>query len=480
MNHAGPHLIIDSMSFPKHVPPWTYMAVVCAVFLAAYASDVGQAFIKEDANWVTRSRIEKPSDVLRVLSETGGFFRPVVALSFAVNFWMFGGQPLGYGWTNLLLALGVAVAIYRFARSLDLAKSLAILVASLWLLNFHGINMAVLWLSGRTALLLVLFAVLAATEATQNRFVSAAIFAFLAMASKEEGILLPVILLAVVWLRPVGPPSGARLAGFAAALLGVLACYGALRMGSDAYTPSSAPSFYTFTASPDVLAKNVLQYADRAASLSAAVVLLVFAIVRKRPNFVPGDLNLLLLAGIWLVAGYALTVLLPVRSSLYALFPSVGAALAAATMVGIGLRAMSARQQGALAVAALVIPLTLVPIYRLRNQRWTELAEVSSATVKAFSERAAAARSPWHVVIVDDRSTRANVAAAVGWALPDTVELATGKRPRVWIIPPPPDLSSAEWVDAPRSADAVLALRDRRVIPLPQITSRPAKAGEFW
>ena len=57
-----------------------------------------------------------------------------------------------------------------------------------------------MWISGRTALLLTLFAVLAAIAAARGRPAAAALLAFAAMLSKEEAVLLPVALLVILAL----------------------------------------------------------------------------------------------------------------------------------------------------------------------------------------------------------------------------------------------------------------------------------------
>ena len=462
------------------LPLWVYAAVVAAVVLASYGADVGRAFIKEDANWIMRSRIDAPADVGRLITDTGGFFRPVVGLSFAVNHWMFRGVPAGYGWTNLLLTFGIAIALFRFARVLGLAGGAALAAASLWILNFHGITMALLWLSGRTALLLSLFSVLAATAAARERFGSMVGWALLAMASKEEGVLLPVVLAAVVWLRPQGWPDRDRSLRLLASLGIVWLVYAVVRLVSDAYTPVSAPAFYTFSFEPGHLWRNAVEYADRALTLSVAITMLAVVIGGRWPGIGNAERRVMLLGVIWLAAGFALTTLLPVRSSLYAVFPSIGGALACATLLEIAWRSMPARRQHVVAALALVLPVTFIPIYRERNTRWTELADVSRATIATFSELAPAAPQGWRVIIFDDRSTRANVASALAWGLTDTVELVTGRRPHVWIVPPPPDINPAEIVTSPANVDAILELRDGRVTRRPPERLTEMQAGEYW
>jgi hypothetical protein len=452
--------------------------VVAAVFLAGYAADVGRGFIKEDATWILRSRLDTPASLSRLLTDTGGFFRPVVALSFAANYRMFGRRPAGYGWTNLLLAGAIGLALFRLAVALGLPPGAALLAASAWLLNFHGINMAVIWLSGRTALLLILFATLAATEAARGRVLTTCFFAFLAALSKEEGVCLPVILLGVLWLAADGRLER-RHAALAAGLAIVMVLYFVLRARSDAQTPSNAPAFYRFTLAPDVLAKNVAEYADRALTLPAAITLIGLAIGGVRPRLDRRDRNLMILGAVWIASGFALTIFLPVRSSLYALFPSVGAALVCAAALAAAWPRMPPARQSVLSVLALIVPLTFVPAYWARNDRWTDLADVSRNLTATFGDLSSAAPADWRVIVIDEPQNRSNIAAALGWTLQDAVELATGRRPHVWLTPPPPDASPADTVVTPATYDAIFELRGGRTVRVSPANWTPAAAGEM-
>jgi hypothetical protein len=461
----------------RGIPLWTFAAVLTVVFLVSYGGDVGRAFVKEDAAWVMQSRVGSVHDFSRLVTQSSGFFRPVVALSFAINYWMFGGDPLGYGWTNLLLAAATGFGIYALVRSLALPQGSGLLAVALWILNFHGINMAVLWLSGRTALLLVLFAVCAAVATARNRLFLACMFALLAMGSKEEGVLLPVMLWSIVVLHPQTPPTRRRVLIFGAGLVAVWAVYAAVRMQSNAMTPATAPAFYSFAGSGWSLFRNLLEYADRSLTFSLAVTILAVAIAGSVPRLTRAEVKVMALGLVWLVCGFALTILLPARSSLYVVFPSVGSAIACAVICTGAWRAMPPKRQARTAVAALIVPVLVVPIYWRRNVRWTELATVSRDVVAAFTALADAAPPRWNVIVVDDRVARANIAAAI--AIPDAVELAIGKRPHVWLIPPPDDMEARDWVTPPSNPDAVLALRSGRIVQVPLNEWTPAPAAEW-
>jgi len=70
-----------------------------------------------------------------------------VGLTFAANYAVFGNHPLGYGVTNLALAIACGGLLYLVARELWLPSGAAILAVALWLLNPHGMNTAILWMS---------------------------------------------------------------------------------------------------------------------------------------------------------------------------------------------------------------------------------------------------------------------------------------------------------------------------------------------
>ncbi len=441
--------------------------------LAAYAGEVGRGFIKEDAAWVLRSRVAAPADLVRPFVRTTGFFRPLVSLSFAANYRMFGAHPRGYGWFNLLLAFATAAAVASFASSLEISSGAALAAGAVWLLNFHGINMAVLWLSGRTALLLTLFAALAGTAAARQRPVLTCFVALLAMLSKEEAVLLPVALVVIACWRWDARRYRAAL-GLGAGLLFTLAVYFLLRIQSDAATPATAAPFYRFTTSPTVVLSNVREYLHRTFTYAAAASLVAILSVHRRLHLSAADRDRLLVCAVWVLAGFGLTVFLPVRSSLYVCLPSVGAAIAAATVMMRTWDVASLRQRRVLLSLAALVPAVCLPVYWARNTRWTELGDLSNELVRAASEHVPrGGASQYSLVVIDDAANRANAAAALGFALPDAIELSTGIRPVTWIAPPPPLSSEAEHEELPRRADIVLGVSnghvtDRTGTPLPR------------
>jgi hypothetical protein len=67
-----------------------------------------------------------------------------------------GSAPRGHGFTNLALYVGCILAVWALARALNLSMESATMAGVLWGVNPHGINMALVWISGRTSLCLTL------------------------------------------------------------------------------------------------------------------------------------------------------------------------------------------------------------------------------------------------------------------------------------------------------------------------------------
>jgi hypothetical protein len=116
------------------------------VFVAVYAPSAGHGFISDDFGWILHDRLENATGIARILFQDNGFYRPIVGISFALNEAAFGVDARPYGIVNVILALICGLLMFALGRSLRLARDSALCAAGLWLLNFHGINIAVLWI----------------------------------------------------------------------------------------------------------------------------------------------------------------------------------------------------------------------------------------------------------------------------------------------------------------------------------------------
>jgi hypothetical protein len=422
--------------------------LLSAALLLAYVPDLGHGFVKDDFGWIRGARIESANDAAALLTRHNGFYRPLVSATFALNYAVSGMAPLAYGVTNLALLLACAALLFMVARRLSLPAAPSALAAALWAFNFHGINMAVLWVSGRTALLLSC-AGLAATLAVLNgRMMLGGVFCLFAMLSKEEAVVLPFLL--ACWVYP------ARRLSSLWPLLAALAIYLVLRLQSGAFWPATAPSYYRLTIQPSILFSNALEYLDRGATWPAAVALLVAVAARARPSLAPGERRILALGALWFVFGYAITVSVPVRSSLYAVFPSIGACLAVAGVVAALIRQQPRRALRTLAVAS-VIPLLLVPVYRARNVRLVAPADLSATVLRDVERAATPFPAGVRLVLIDDPAARFTLDAAFGGLLPDALALTLGDQFEGEI------LAAGDVSNAPRDGALVLGLHNGRL-----------------
>jgi len=447
-----------------------WSALPLLALLVIYLPDLGHGFVKDDFAWILSSRIGRLSELPQLFLRQNGFYRPLVGLSFTLSDRLFGLHPLGYGLTNFALVVLAGVLVYALARALRLPWGAALLAASLWALNPHGVGGAILWISGRTSLLLIVFALGAALALVRGHVVLAAVLCAGALFSKEEAVLLPAILLVWAGLED----DGARLRWrwrrawpWAVAAAVPLALYFLLRSRTAAFLPTTAPAYYRLTLDPALLGRNVLEYADRSGTIMAAVVLLMALVARRRPRLDREERGAVLRGLVWLVGGFGITVFVPVRSSLYACFPSIGSALAGAALAGSLWRAASERPRKVILVAAAVLPFALLPMYRARNERMVQNADLSAAVMEVVRARAAGLAQGRLLVLYDDPAAKVSARNAFGTLITDAVRLQTGAQaPRAWFEPP-----LAEWLDVPPPArsdqDLVLVVRGGHLLAPP-------------
>lgn len=412
------------------------LALPFVIFLAIYGSSVGKGFVADDFGWILDSRVASAHDLKELFFKSSGFYRPVVGLTFAADYLIFGTHPLGYGLTNVFFAGICAVLLYLVARELSLPSAAAVLAVALWLLNPHGMNTAVLWMSGRTSLLLTMGSLGAVLVLLRGHPFLALLPAAVALFSKEEAFLLPAILF-LWWIgfRRSNLPSKKQMALWwlcSAALIGV---YLALRFQTGAITPWTAPPFYRFTANPAVILRNIREYADRAMTFPVAVTLLAWIVLRPSPNRAPVSPSVLICGGAWIVGGYGLTLFLPVRSSLYACYPSAGACLIAAHVVERCWNAAAPLAQQRAVIAGIVATLGMTPVYLVRNRSTLANARFSSDVLRDLASATRGIPSGATVVVLDDRTHRPNVETAFNMALADAFQLTSGRRLTFWVEP---------------------------------------------
>lgn len=428
--------------------------VLLGAFWVTYVPDAGHGFLKDDFAWVARSRVAAPGDLVRPFLHTRDFYRPLVHVTFAADYAVWGDAPRGFGLTNVVLATLVAAAVTVLARRLGLSAAASLLAGSLWAFNFHGVNMAVLWLSGRTSLLSTLLAVASAALFLSRRLAASSIAFFGALLAKEEPVALPAVFVATQALfRDRLPYTRVQVALASAAPLAVHAW---LRWRAGAFGPFTAPEFYRVTLDAGRLARNAWEYTDRAATTAVLVILLAMLAVRRRPRLDPLTVRVYAFGALWAVAGYGATLWLPSRSSLYAILPSVGTSIIAAAAISTIMRQAEPRTRVRVAAAALCLPLVLQPLYHRRNRQWVRLADLSARVVAAVRAVDSEVPPGATIVLVDDRSRSVNLAAVLGTLGDDMASLTLGREVHVWIEPP---VAASHPARRPRPEKTALVLR---------------------
>jgi hypothetical protein len=166
---------------------------------------------------------------------TDKLYRPLVSMSFAIQYWLHGDRPLAFHLVNILLHAAVSGAVAELGRRL--AGFRAGLIAGL-LFAIHPVHVeAVAGLVGRSELMcglatIVGLCIFVGGPLTPKRMWALAGCCIIAVLSKEQGLLFPLLLLALVPFRrlTIGTMDERRyLKPFVALLCYVLAAYIFLR-----------------------------------------------------------------------------------------------------------------------------------------------------------------------------------------------------------------------------------------------------------
>lgn len=231
-------------------PHWLVLLLLLAPMALAYASALSNGFVYDDHFEIAHNpRIRSLQDLTTyfvrpvkqgsITEQTSQYhYRPLLWLSFLVDYKLWGLRPFGYHLTSVLLHLINAGLLYLLLFRLFQTRSLAFASSLLW--GLHPVHTdAVTWISGRPFTLSCSFALFAlllfhTSQEQQGRRKGAAAAGSaacvgLALLSYEAAISLPAIALLLDWAKArregrTWRPSLAHLL-----LWGVLAAYILLR-----------------------------------------------------------------------------------------------------------------------------------------------------------------------------------------------------------------------------------------------------------
>jgi Flp pilus assembly protein TadD len=176
--------------------PLSRRLLLLALALVAYLGALGAPFVFDDAYTV----VDNPS--IRHLSNLRWIFigsrRSLTNFSYAVDWALWGPRPFGFHLTNLILHALVVLALFELARRLWQNDAPAFFAAALFAVH-PLLSESVAYVSSRAGLLCALFLVTGTWAwhrgLTERRrwLVLAGVCWILAAASKETGLLLPVL-----------------------------------------------------------------------------------------------------------------------------------------------------------------------------------------------------------------------------------------------------------------------------------------------
>lgn len=160
------------------------LALLLVITACVYASSLYAPFVFDDDHFVYKN----PSVTFHTpISLTSA--RPVTLTTYRLNYLFGGVDPFGYHVVNLAIHLINGLLVFWLARLVIMDDTAALFAAGLFLL--HPIQSeAVIYISGRTELLAVMFGVSAMTAYLRNWKLAAGLLFVFAVASKEYALVL--------------------------------------------------------------------------------------------------------------------------------------------------------------------------------------------------------------------------------------------------------------------------------------------------
>jgi hypothetical protein len=352
------------------VPPLVLVVVV----LLAFGQFLRVGLVSTD--WwpvVAYNRVENLSDFVRAfrepigagdphfIHETARHYRPMAVLSFALDYKLWGLNPVGWQLTNLLVHLGVTLGVYALARAVGLARWAATLAALVFTLHpaIVGTEPAI---ARRHDTLSALFFLAAVVLLLRGRRLWPAILLTVSILAKETSLAaLPFVplLLAVAGVSMLRAwvliPSVVIALGLRIAALGDLGGYGTATWPTVEALPiywDKISKFFIELLYPAPLRPGGMAVGIAIVAFGLGVGAVACLLPRK-------ERNLALLSLLW-VYGFALfyAALKVYAGSWYLYFPLIGAGLGVAALASGGVARLPDRR--ALAPVGLAVVMATV------------------------------------------------------------------------------------------------------------------------
>lgn len=178
-----------------------------------YLQTLTGEFIWDDTGLIIKNieHVESAGDFTvfftRTPFESAPYYRPVLWVSFFIDYMLWGRNPLGFHITNIFLHALVTVLVYRLLNVLAVPEALCFTTAALFAV--HPINTeAIAWIAGRNDPLMFLFVVLTSIFAVRARMqkdrskkavllIAAALSYLTALLTKESAVIVVPLLLLI-------------------------------------------------------------------------------------------------------------------------------------------------------------------------------------------------------------------------------------------------------------------------------------------
>ena len=159
----------------------------------------------DDATFIFDNKLVKEGNFLKIFTTfADGKYQPLTTLSFAMEYKLFGFNPMPFHITNILLHLCSTFLVFKIAERLSGNRITAVIVSMLFAIHPMHVE-EVAWASERKDMLYAFFYLLSVffylhyTEAGYQLkyYISVAGFFLLAVFSKTEAVTLPLLLVAI-------------------------------------------------------------------------------------------------------------------------------------------------------------------------------------------------------------------------------------------------------------------------------------------
>lgn len=196
--------------FRKH---WIAPVVLLLLILAAYANSLSVPFLWDDIETVVNNPLIRSwenlphifsASVFGNVASGNDFYRPLVTLSFLLNYQLAALEPLTYHLTNIALHFGCTILLFSILPYLKLTKPQALFVSAVFAVHPIGIEV-VTFVSGRSDAIASFFMLLTIYSYLQKQpwwqlLTIASLLA--ALLSKESAVTIPPLLLLASYFFP--------------------------------------------------------------------------------------------------------------------------------------------------------------------------------------------------------------------------------------------------------------------------------------